>query len=256
MQISSFIGKPVLSPSGAAYGYITDVRLARDYRKVSCLVCVDSEEEEFYLPMRTVLQMGDAIICGKARLSSPTGIPSPIGRPAYSHTGEALGTVSDVTIGEGPEAVLTVSGKIPTTALIPCVSIAETVIVYPNAIAKSAAAKRTGGTRKTAIKSKSERTPAPVHAPEQQPELPPKEDTPAPAPRPEIPPKEDAPTPEPVQLIGRGNLLGRHVRRSVYDRSGALIAMQGEKITPAILQSARRAGKLLELTVNTLTTHF
>lgn len=235
MQISTLISKPVLSPSGAAYGYITDVRLTRDYAKISCLVCADEEEEEFYLPMRTVLSVSDAVIAGKARLSSPTGIPSPVGKTAYSFTGELLGTVSDVILEEDEETKLVVGGR-DLALPISHASVHETVIVYPDAAKKNAAAKQGNSSSKPKRETSKTR---------------------------EIQKEEsknaDAATanvaPPAVQMMGRTNLLGRYLRRSVYDGKGTLIAMQGERITPAVLQSARRAGKLLELTVNTLTNY-
>ena len=76
MKLSTFIGKPVISPNGDAYGYVTDVRLGRTYNTVSCIVCVDDEEEEFYLPLRAVHAVADAVVAGKARNTAPTGILS------------------------------------------------------------------------------------------------------------------------------------------------------------------------------------
>ena len=53
--------------------------------------------------------------------------------------------------------------------------------------------------------------------------------------------------------INRTNLLGRRVKKSVYDETGAPIALAGERITPETITKARRKNKLLALTVNTLT---
>lgn len=232
MQISTLIGKRVLSTGGAAYGYVTDVRLASGYKKISCLVCADGEEEEFYLPMRAVQSVSDAIIAKNARLAACTGLPSPIGRPAYSHTGQALGAVADVLVEEDGEAVFTVVGEgVRLSAPASLTSVAETVIVFPDAASKSAAVKgirSAGGTGKKRSAPREKKT--------------------------EQPPAKEQEGGQAVP-IGRTNLLGRHLRRSVYDKRGAPIAIAGEKITPATLQAARRAGKLLELTVNTLTAY-
>ena len=57
-----------------------------------------------------------------------------------------------------------------------------------------------------------------------------------------------------LQAIGdRTNLLGRRVKRSVYDEHGAPIATAGERVTPEMIAAARRKNRLLALTVNTLT---
>ena len=56
-----------------------------------------------------------------------------------------------------------------------------------------------------------------------------------------------------IQLLNHTNLLGRKVKKSVYDDYGIAIALAGERITPAVLARARRAGRLLALAMNTLT---
>ena len=64
---------------------------------------------------------------------------------------------------------------------------------------------------------------------------------------------EAAPSKTHFQLLNHTNLLGRKVKKSVYDDYGIAIALAGERITPAVLARARRAGRLLALAVNTLT---
>ena len=53
--------------------------------------------------------------------------------------------------------------------------------------------------------------------------------------------------------LGTRNLLGKRVVRSVYDAQGEIVALAGDRITPEVLSRARRKGRLLALTVNTLT---
>ena len=53
--------------------------------------------------------------------------------------------------------------------------------------------------------------------------------------------------------LDRTNLLGRRVKRSVYDEHGEPVALAGERITPEVIARARRGNRLLALTVNTLT---
>ena len=212
MQTSSYIGKPVISPGGDAYGYVTGVRLTRKFEKVSCIECADENEEEFFLPLRAVLACGDAIVAGKARLTSPTGPPSPVGKKAYSAEGRALGIISDVICGE--KALLVIEGEGRTEVPYDFVQMGETVVVYDEPVKHH--------TAKRAPKSPSE---------------------------PKSPPAREVP-PLPMN---RTNLLGKKVRRSVYDDRGMPIAVAGERITPAILSVARRSGRLLELAVNTIT---
>lgn len=100
MQLSSIIGKQVLTPSGKAIGYVKDAFLNRKCTKLACLCCIDSEEDAFFLPSRAVRAYGDVLIVTSSRLPTPVGIPSPIGKCVYSHLGEALGTVCDVVFDD------------------------------------------------------------------------------------------------------------------------------------------------------------
>lgn len=248
MQLSSVIGKPVLSPTGENYGYVTDARLSRDFSRISCLVCADGEEEEFYVPLRAVLSCEDAVIAGKARIAAPTGVLSPIGKRVFSHTGESLGTVSDVLLGEGSEAVLIlVKEGVRTTAPVSCAGVEEHAVIYPDAEAKTLAAKRNQRPRAAADPPRKKRTP-PKRAQEEPAAPPPETENEAPMPEKNV--REN------VFPLDRTNLLGRRVKRSVFDEYGAPVALAGERITPAVLARARRCNRLLQLTVNTLTSQF
>ena len=241
MQLSSLIGKPVLSRAGERLGYVTALQFARDYSRIACLICADTEEEEFILPARAVLSVADAVIAGRQRLSEATGEPSPVGRMVYLHTGEEMGAVSDVETGEIP--ALCVRGK-QGEEKIPIVraAIGETVIVYP-----SERERRTAGTaarkreahrqermpRSSLVSEKNDRaTPTTNH-----------EQTSIAA---------EAGEGKAVR-IDRTNLLGRIVRRSVFDDRGHPIARAGDRVTPDMIGHARRENRLLALTVNTLT---
>ena len=254
MQISSFIGKPVLSAGGETFGYVTDVRLARDYKKLLCLVLADDEEEEIFLPMKTVRAVSDAVIAGKARLTSPLGIPSPVGKRAYTSGGKELGTVADVQLGETPCLVIS-DGH--TADMVPAsrVSVMETVIVYEDEKQRSSAQRSTGKRSAGACKKTAGHARRQKEVPEERPcDVPPVGE---PLPQPEEPPEEPPVKNENANArqIGRfrTDLLGKYVQRPVYDSRGELLADAGTQITPALLSAARRAGKLLALSVNTLT---
>lgn len=109
-KLSSLIGKQILTPAGERLGYVIGATLTQTRKNISCLYCADQEDEEFYLPVRAVLSYGDALIAGKARLSSPTGFPSPVMTPAYGHTGELAGVVCDFITGDEPKLVLWKNG--------------------------------------------------------------------------------------------------------------------------------------------------
>ncbi len=307
MQISSLIGKPVLSPAGETYGYVTGVRLTRDFEKLSTLLCADREEEEFFLPARAILSAGDAVLASKTRIPSPVGVPSPIGACAYSHTGELLGCVGDLLVEEGSEAMLVVvKGGIRTSYPVKSAYMGESVILYPSSAEKEAALRRMRGKERRTVDSeapmseegpseKPKRRPMSAHGGGKErapmPEVPPLGPTeevpmptdptpmptdptpmpapvPIPTPEPPMPEREPVREPNPLPMpapqeaqrsspravcLNHNNLLGRRVKRSVYDRSGMPVAIAGERITPAVLSAARRANRLLQLTANTLT---
>ncbi len=236
MQLSTLIGKPILSPAGQAYGYVTEARPTRDFTQIACLVCADGDEEEFYLPGKAILSAGDGVIAGKSRLNAPAGVPSPVGKTAYAQTGEALGVVSDLLLGEGEEGVLAVSREgVRMTVPVSRALIAEHVVVYPNEAARRAAS-RTAASKPSA---ENRRTPRkkPAHA---------AAETASAAPMPE----KEAPK---IALLNHTNLLGRRVKRSLFDSFGNPVALAGERVTPSILSLARRKNLLVKLTVNTLT---
>ncbi len=248
MQLSTLIGKPVLTRAGDRLGYVTAVYLSRDMKKISSLLCADDEEEEFCLPARAMLSAADAVIAGGARLKAPTGIASPIGKRAYTHTGEELGTLTDVELGEEP-ALLITRGENTLRCETARAVIRETVIVYPSAAERRpASAKRKQAPQKkgnTRAMSAPKRTEPTMSA-----QPPTNGGTLSPPPMPEA---EPAKAPAGSFRIDRTNLLGRRVKRSVYDETGAPIAVAGERVTPETIALARRKNRLLALTVNTLT---
>lgn len=216
MELSTLIGKQILTAAGENLGYTKNAYLTRDGTKLSSLVCIDGDEEEFFLPARTILAADDVIIAGKARLSAPTGVPCPIGIAAYSARGELLGAVTDLLLGDGAAPVyVIVKDGIRTTYAADCVAAGETLIVYPEGKPKKTAPPRRRETQK-------------------------KEQKPAPP-----PPEENA--------SYRCNLLGRCLKKTVYDGYGYPIAVAGERITAGIIARARKNNRLLQLTVNTLT---
>lgn len=149
MLISSLVGKTVLSRSGERFGYVLALRPTRDMKKLSCLVCADEDEEEFFLPARAVLSVEDAVIAGRQRTNAPTGIPSPIGSPVYTHTGEQLGTITDIDTGDSPALILFSNGE-EHRIDVSCAAMDETVIVYP-----TAEDRRSAGSRRTRLATSS-----------------------------------------------------------------------------------------------------
>lgn len=223
MQLSTLIGKPVLTPAGEERGYVLAANLSRNLSKLACLICADGEEEEFFLPASAISAISDAVIAKGANMEQPSGVPSPIGRAAYTAGGTLLGVVSDVLLSEGAETVLIVTGEHALTQ-IPAASaaIGDRVIVHPK------------------------EAPRPKRAPKKRPQT-----------KKEAPMSEDKvqnlKIPVRTELLSGTDLLGKVVRRTVFDERGGVIATAGEKVTLAVLSRARRKNRLVRLAVNTLT---
>ena len=270
MLISSLVGKTVLSRSGERFGYVLALRPARDMKKLSCLVCADEDEEEFFLPARAVLSVEDAVIAGRQRTNAPTGIPSPIGSPVYTHTGEQLGTITNIDTGDSPALILFSNGE-EHRIDVSCAAMDETVIVYPTAEDRRSAGSRrtrlaTSG-RTSAKKTKTSTTSAEKSASNnkvpQQKNIAPVQEFPKIQSRQTVPLATSSEVSQPAASaqtnsyqLNRTNLLGKRLKKSVFDDQGKPIALAGERITPEILARARRRNRLLELTVNTLTNLF
>ncbi len=253
MQLSNIIGSPVITPSGERCGYVTDARLTRDYRKLSCLLCTDEEEEEFCLPARAVLSFADAVVAGRARLASPVGVPNPLGSAVYAHTGEYLGTASELFLQDAPELIVSKDGA-KTAVPVPLMQAGATVVVYPDPASREAAARTAKrGTKKRTV-SAPQKAPMPAQEPAEPPTMSEKAPMPEDTPMPENAPMQKEPNA--IRFLDRTNLLGRRVKRSVYGANGEPIALAGERVTPAVLSAARRHNKLLALTVSTLTTAY
>lgn len=268
MLISSLVGKTVLSRSGERFGYVLALRPTRDMKKLSCLVCADEDEEEFFLPARAVLSVEDAVIAGRQRTNAPTGIPSPIGSPVYTHTGEQLGTITDIDTGDSPALILFSNGE-EHRIDVSCAAMDETVIVYPTAEdRRSAGSRRTrlatsGRTSAKKASSVPAEKSANINKNTQQKSIAPVQEFPKIQPKQPEPLATSSKVSQPAASaqtnsyqLNRTNLLGKRLKKSVFDDQGKPIALAGERITPEILARARRSNRLLELTVNTLTNLF
>ena len=265
MQLSSLIGKKIISPAGEELGYVTGAYLSRDLTSLAALTAVDGDEEEFVLPIRAVVASSDAIIAQKSRAAAPVGVPAPIGLRAFSETGTDLGVVGDWLFGDCEPVFILVKDGVRTGYAAETVLSEENVVVYLSG--ERPAPKKRAKKKIAASETKNEATmsadsPA-ENASEQESaaqEIRTEEAAAEPlktaeAERSTSPLSESAePQEQTVKFeLGTRNLLGKRVVRSVYDAQGEIVALAGDRITPEVLSRARRKGRLLALTVNTLT---
>ncbi len=257
MQLSSLIGKKIISPSGEQLGYVTGAYLSRDLRSLAALAAADGEEEEFFLPARAVSSCSDAIIAAKSRVSVVCGVPAPIGVHAFSEKGADLGVVGDWLFGDCEPVFILVKDGVRTGYAADSVVSEENVIVYLSGERPAPKRRAKRPTKKPSTENEGGMSePLPAESTSEAP-------SPAsPSAAEETPKGPASPPPAPLQTAQRGgvqyelggrNLLGKRVVRSVYDAQGEIVALAGDRITPEILSRARKKGRLLALTVNTLT---
>ncbi len=255
------MGKKILSPTGEQLGYVTGAYLSRDLKTLAALAAADGDEEEFILPARAVKSVSDAVIATRQRVTAPNGVPAPIGMHAYSEEGADLGVVCDWLFGDGDPVFLLVKEGVRTGYAADSVVAEDHVVVYlsgerpaPKRHAKTALKRpqtENGGTvSETSPTQNASDAPASA-AEELSAEEPATEEFAA-----EETAEKKAPSVVQVQAggeLGSRNLLGKRVARSVFDAQGGIVALAGDRITPEVLSRARRKGRLLALTVNTLT---
>lgn len=246
MQITSLIGKQILTPAGENIGYVLAAYPSRDLKKVSCFLCADEDEEEFFLPAKCVLSYSDVLIATRTRMSVPTGVPCPVSYAAYTHTGSRMGTVEELILGEDADPlfiVYTDGAKVTVPAARAILG--DALIVYPAGFKKPAPARKP---------PRKEEKKAPVQA--VQPAVIQAEPEPASEAPIAQPTAETVQAHSPEDALNRVNLLGRRLKKSVYDENGYPVALAGDIITKNTVSLARRSNRLLQLTVNTLTNVF
>lgn len=263
MKISDMIGKQIFSPEGEWLGYVKGAYVSRDGARVTAYDCSDEEEEVFYLPARAVRAVNDVVIAQNKKSQSVIGIAFPVGKEAYSHLGERMGHIVDFCVESG---VLTVKGEEDELYIsVGAVSFGKSVIIYPSEEEKQALRRA----RKKPSPKKAQ-PPAPPLQEERREELPQGEELEKtlPSVREEesaislVPTARELPAPVNTPSSGaiaspfplhRLDLLGRTVRKNVYDAQGYLLVSAGERITPDTVMHARRNNRLLQLAVNTIT---
>lgn len=127
MTVSQLIGLPVLSSAGTRRGYVLRAYGTKRATKLTCLLCVDEDEEEFILPARAIRAVCDAVIASGSALPEAVGSPFPIGKTLYSARGESLGIICDVDLDR--QVLLAYNEKEPLTVPLPSLSIGESVVL-------------------------------------------------------------------------------------------------------------------------------
>ncbi len=98
MKISDFYGKKTVSTEGKR-GYVVSVNISGG--KAECLICADSDENEFAIDIRNVLRIGEnKIIYEDRQTAISRAKPVRLGSPGFDESGNFLGTLADVSFNK------------------------------------------------------------------------------------------------------------------------------------------------------------
>ncbi|MBD5632255.1 MAG: hypothetical protein HDP34_03385 [Clostridia bacterium] len=93
MKVSDFYGKKVVSTAGKR-GYVVSVNASAE--KVECLICADSDENEFMVDVNNVVRIGDTkIIYDDRETAMRQAKPVRLGSLCFDESGNYLGTLCD-----------------------------------------------------------------------------------------------------------------------------------------------------------------
>ena len=94
MKISDLYGKKVESTAGRR-GYVVSVNANGD--RLECLICADSDENEFAVDLQNVLSVGDKIIFEDRDSAIKNSRPLRLGRAGFDEKGAFLGKLEEFT---------------------------------------------------------------------------------------------------------------------------------------------------------------
>jgi sporulation protein YlmC with PRC-barrel domain len=254
-RAGEFIGKTVLTLTGNRLGEISNLTFDKGFKKLKNMVVFDDEQEEFYIPIRSMFLHGENVVFVKVNLMPPVKNTyiSPINIKAYSIEGKLLGSVIDLKFIENEYSVecliLDNNEELPIKHII---SHGKDAVIFdfsenPKKIIQRQNVALTAKTQlinKENIKESSNEKTTEIEAgtiSENQ-----KEDRQAIEVKTEIPKKPDN------LVVGAKLLTGRKVKKDIHLRNGNLLIKEGTIITLPIVNLALNNGKLFELTVNSL----
>lgn len=232
--VNYYLGKPLVTLEGEILGTISNVRFSDKMVKLKYLEAFGADEENFFVDVKRVFNAGEnAIIlktCGTV-CESAAGC-SPLNLPVYTAEGEFIGVCSDVSLNAYDCNSLLIDGKV-------AVACSQIVTVGSNAVIVNPEGKKLPLKKKT----KPDNT---VLAREKVENVKEQFDVSAPA-------QEPSALRLPDSVIANNKLLiGRKVQKDIYNQRGEIIIRKSNIITAYTLETAKKYGKLFELTVNSL----
>ncbi len=217
-KVSDLLGKPLLSLCEAKFlGTICDIYFDDKMQKGNFLKLFDDEDEECFLPIGKLLGINnDAAVVRNAEgvVSEIEGLKNPINSFAFNQDGKSLGQIKDV-IMDGSKVCSFLIGE-STVGSANLIS-AGTLLVFNDS----------GKSLKLKTQKKEKQNPPPT--------------------------KKEVVFPAKTAFAPSYDfLLGKKLQRTIAAGNGKVIAREGENITGAIIENAKKEGKLVILALNAL----
>lgn len=108
MKLENLPGAIVETPEGERLGYVKCAYVCKNSAKLSALLCVDEEEEEFFLPAHAVKKADGNVTAEPARAKRAAGVACPVGKAVFDEKGAFLGRCEGLDDESG---LLTAGGK-------------------------------------------------------------------------------------------------------------------------------------------------
>lgn len=247
---ADYVAKPVLTLEGEALGVVKSAVFSRDLGKIVGLTAFDEEsEEEFTFDLRVIYRAGEnaVLLGGDPRPPKCEWRGSPVGLPAFSLLGEYLGRIVDVALeDERTVAVVAEKGEYAMDRLIAAgegaalIDTAEERTVLPARRRARRSSDSRAREREESAEPAKER--AEVAA-----------TVPAETEAREEGERNSAAVESTARIVcGDKLLIGRKLKRDIFNQRGDRIAKEGERITRDVLEKAKKYGLLFDLTVGSL----
>lgn len=248
--VNYYLGKPVVTLEGEILGTVSNVRFTGKMSKLKFLEAFGENEDNFFVDVKRIFTAGENAVIVKSCgcVSENAEGCSPLNLPVYTAEGEYVGICYDVVLkGFVSENLLVEGGK-----EVPCAQIVtvgkNAVIINPDGKKLPPVKRKTSGAAAAFSESRDEA--------ESQPEAALSESVVQTAAAGEQTAAETGGKPAPKlpdSVIANNKLLlGRKVQKDIYNQRGEIIIRKSNIITAYTLETAKKYGKLFELTVNSL----
>ena len=220
-RITDRLSKPVVAASegvtaGIVINLFTDKKLARvrGYKVVN-----DESDEARILPLRRVLGDADALVVKSVTALLPAAFPEcPLGAKVFDTAGALIGTLRDLVFDPQSGAVLSLVVDQAELSAKDVLNFCKDTVVLRAPVHEKTQFKKPA---KRAARSVALSNPAPEK------------------------PQDAADFP----FRDYAFLLGRRLKKTILN-GDAVVANEGDPVTPEVILRARESGKLVELTVN------